>query len=56
MDGKWSRPLIKVYTKADDLFSRRVPKLFNNFEEIPSLAHADLEEQNRFLESSINYY
>jgi hypothetical protein len=56
MDGKRRRPLLKVKTRDGDLFSWRVPKLSNNFEEIPSPAQADFEQQNRLLESSINYY
>jgi hypothetical protein len=36
-----------------NFFLRRVPKLSTNFEEIFSRAHAEFEEHNKILESSL---
>jgi len=47
-----------LYSRADDTFRRRVPKLSINFEEILSHTLGNFEKQNKALEPSmiiINY-
>jgi len=42
--------------RADETFVKGVPKLSVNFEELPLHTNGNCEEQNKVLESSINYY